>query len=146
MDYVDFNGIKDEFLLENLMFSVDEPVILKKKPNAIYSLKPLGIEFSYPLIVSANENDYLYFYTKFSITISKEEIKEAFNSIKTLGFELEYKYKDIHKAHLKSSKVNINTNMFYEKYEQEKREVKELIKSFDGKNSRNNIQGQYTIG
>ncbi|MGD6973233.1 hypothetical protein ACQCWA_19385 [Rossellomorea aquimaris] len=136
LHYIGFNSIKDEFLLKNLRFSVDEPQILKKRPNPILSLKPWDFEFRCPLIVSVDKNDYLYFYTKFHVGsyfgYGEEDKKEALKWLKTLDFELEYKYKDTHKTYVKKSKIIINTDDFYDLYEKGIKEEEELEEALKG--------------
>ncbi|WP_337050648.1 hypothetical protein [Priestia megaterium] len=127
LNYMGFNGLKDKFLLENLMFTCEEPKILKKKPTPVMSLKPMDFDFKYPIIVDVNKNDYLYFLTSFHIPASGDEgMKEATEWIKTLDFELEYKYKDTHKTYVKKAKVIIDTDKFYDIYQEGKKDREEL--------------------
>ncbi|ANU16230.1 hypothetical protein BBI11_03810 [Planococcus maritimus] len=126
--YLGFNGIRDEFLLRNLKLSADDPVVLKKKPNATMALKPRDFQFDYPLMVAVDKNEYIFFYTEFRIGdyfgYDEENKKDVLKWLKTLDFELEYKYKDTRKTYVKKEKIIINTDNFYDLHEKAKERQK----------------------
>jgi hypothetical protein len=129
--YVGVNWLRDKFLINNLMFSVEKPLILKRKPDMLLAMKPYDYKYNYPQIISANSNEYIYFLVKLYVSASQEEkFKETLEWLEFLEFELEYKYKDNHKTHLKKAEVLVETDNLYEIYQsslEERKRIEELF-------------------